>query len=85
MKALPADKATQQKQLRMIKNRESAARSREEKRYLFCIYFDEFLIMFVSLFLGKQKLRCEPMFLLKFQAYHALILSCIIFPLMNLL
>lgn len=35
----PVDKATQQKQRRMIKNRESAARSRERKQVQFCFLF----------------------------------------------
>lgn len=34
---LPADRATQQKQRRMIKNRESAARSRERKQVSFFV------------------------------------------------
>lgn len=33
---VPVDKATQQKQRRMIKNRESAARSRERKQVSLC-------------------------------------------------
>lgn len=47
----PVDKATQQKQRRMIKNRESAARSRERKQvgYLF-FYLYLFLIIFSSSF-----------------------------------
>lgn len=40
VEAAPVDKATQQKQRRMIKNRESAARSRERKQviYLFLLF-----------------------------------------------
>lgn len=50
----PMDKATQQKQRRMIKNRESAARSRERKQVVFLdflSYFsDTFIFMFMFLF-----------------------------------
>jgi hypothetical protein len=35
----PLDKAAQQRQRRMIKNRESAARSRERKQVRFIFYF----------------------------------------------
>lgn len=50
---LPLDKATQQKQRRMIKNRESAARSRERKQVPFLLLFPYYL------FFGRFGARIE--------------------------
>lgn len=58
----PLDKATEQKQRRMIKNRESAARSRERKQVRFFVLFflnDNNLLCEFCLFTVKMKTRKE--------------------------
>jgi len=58
---LPADRATQQKQRRMIKNRESAARSRERKQVSFAFILFNFLIMWMIIgfvFFGAKIETC---------------------------